>query len=365
MSVVTPLQPKFGFGYPESWPLSNPDSLLQYGSMIALELPVRPKTDSKILIAGYEAERQMAYYLKRAFDEPAYEYRVFNNLRLERRGDFAQIDHLVLHRYGFHLIESKSVAGTFTVDADGQFIRKSGRHTSGIPSPIEQVKRQYELLFQLLVDHKTELRRKMLGSLLQGTFGEFRFHCLVAIADHGIIKTSRCKKPAELLKADQIVKAIREYVDFQKKGSGFTGLIRSIRDKKIADETIPPYTDDEIDRITEFLLAQNTPLTRGVPASQPKAPRKTKKTSPDASRPPATPAVPKTIVPPHAAAAAPAKPPTNNMKRWSRVELDQLTQAFHAKTPASEVAGQLGRTAKAVRMRAQILDLIQSLDDWP
>ncbi len=72
--------------------------------------------------SGYEAEKQMAFYLRRAFgDSP--EVFVFNDLRLERDGEFAQIDHLVFHRFGFVTIESKSVVGTITVNAKGEFTR--------------------------------------------------------------------------------------------------------------------------------------------------------------------------------------------------------------------------------------------------
>jgi hypothetical protein len=71
------------------------------------------------LRAGFEAERQMAHYLHRAFATSADLY-VINDLRLvdpeqpEQDGSpgVAQIDHLVLHRYGAFIVESKSVTGT-------------------------------------------------------------------------------------------------------------------------------------------------------------------------------------------------------------------------------------------------------------
>ena len=49
----------------------------------------------------------MAHYLKRAFGDTSDIY-VFNDLRLLRRGEIAQIDHLVVHRWGFAIIESKA-----------------------------------------------------------------------------------------------------------------------------------------------------------------------------------------------------------------------------------------------------------------
>ena len=57
---------------------------------------------SKTHVAGRRAEEQMAFYLKRAFEQDD-KVRVFNNVRLETGDDAAQIDHLVLHSHGFVL----------------------------------------------------------------------------------------------------------------------------------------------------------------------------------------------------------------------------------------------------------------------
>ena len=56
---------------------------------------------------GYNAEKQMAFYLKRAFQESD-DIFVINDLRIEMNDDVAQIDHLIMHRFGFIVIESKS-----------------------------------------------------------------------------------------------------------------------------------------------------------------------------------------------------------------------------------------------------------------
>ena len=63
----------------------------------------------KFADAGAKAEAQMAFYLKRAFsDDP--DVWVFNDLRFRSdEEDVAQVDHLVMHRSGFIVIESKSV----------------------------------------------------------------------------------------------------------------------------------------------------------------------------------------------------------------------------------------------------------------
>ena len=66
--------------------------------------------------AGAEAERQMAHYLNRTFSQDP-DAHVLNGLRLENRErpeqdgspGKCQIDHLIVHRLGMFIIESKSV----------------------------------------------------------------------------------------------------------------------------------------------------------------------------------------------------------------------------------------------------------------
>jgi hypothetical protein len=49
---------------------------------------------------------------------------VFNDIRLQHDGEVVQIDHLVVHRHGMVVIESKSVSGEIHVLPDGQFVRQ-------------------------------------------------------------------------------------------------------------------------------------------------------------------------------------------------------------------------------------------------
>ncbi|MEO1407846.1 MAG: nuclease-related domain-containing protein, partial [Pseudomonadota bacterium] len=116
-----------------------------------------PRPTDPRLRAGIQAERQMAYYLHRAFATSSNLY-VINDLRLvdpeqpepdPRTGGsspgVAQIDHLVLHRFGAFIVESKSVTGTVTVrdDGGGDEWTRSGK---GMPSPLRQAERQGEFL---------------------------------------------------------------------------------------------------------------------------------------------------------------------------------------------------------------------------
>ncbi|MBZ9750321.1 NERD domain-containing protein [Deinococcus sp. HMF7604] len=207
--------------------------------MIVKELEPQQFTDP-LRRAGYEAERQMAFYLKRAFGEDPRKF-VFHNLRLERKGEVAQLDHLVLHRYGLVVVESKSVAGQVSINEQGEWTRWWNRQGRGMASPVLQARRQLDLLLALLTDHTTELMDRSLLGLKQRTFSGVRRDVLVAISDGGRI--TRKRDVPELVKADQIPDRVKSLIEREaEKTFGTFGL-----------------TEAELTRIQAFLRAQHTP----------------------------------------------------------------------------------------------------------
>ncbi|MDQ2732228.1 MAG: NERD domain-containing protein [Armatimonadota bacterium] len=90
-------------------------------------------SEDPLLKAGRTAEEQMAFYLRRAFGDDPY-ILVFNSLRLEADGDAAQIDHLILHRHGMIIIESKSVTSRVQINNRGEWIRWHDRVPRGMAS---------------------------------------------------------------------------------------------------------------------------------------------------------------------------------------------------------------------------------------
>ena len=76
----------------------------------------------KMTEAGVKAEKQMAFYLNRAFGEDD-KVCVINDLRLEYNGEVAQFDHLMVHEFGFVVVESKSVSTKVSVNKHGEWIR--------------------------------------------------------------------------------------------------------------------------------------------------------------------------------------------------------------------------------------------------
>ena len=211
------------------------------------------------LVAGQKAEEQMAFYLRRAFkDSPA--LLVFNGLRLVFGEDVAQIDHLVLHKYGVIIIESKSVATKVEVNDQGEWMRWYGRVAQGMPSPILQAQRQAEFLKKYLNAHAGGLLGKIVG--FQKRFGGMELDILVAISDCGIIERPRSKAavPKEVLKADQVVERVRTIYSQHQKANSLSAFLSP--SAKVGGYT---WSDEELSRIESFLLERHKPGTASAP----------------------------------------------------------------------------------------------------
>jgi hypothetical protein len=147
----------------------------------------------KFSLAGRRAEEQMAHYLKRFFGSSS-DVDVLNGLRIELRGEVAQIDHLILHPCGITIVESKSVAGSVQIKDDGQWIRWFNKQPQGMRSAVTQARMQGMMLRELLV---STVKQK-------GAFDKLEFDLLVAISDSGTIQWPSTGPLPEICKADQI-----------------------------------------------------------------------------------------------------------------------------------------------------------------
>ena len=159
--------------------------------------------------AGDDAERQMAHYLHRAFQQHPSVF-VLHGLRLrddaqaEQDGSpgVCQIDHLLVHRHGMFIVESKSVTDEVRVRADrshgDEWTRVYRGGEMGMPSPIRQAQRQADFLRAYLRHHDDRLlgrvpvglrtiARVVAGSDQRG-FGKMPIQAMIAISDGGIIR---------------------------------------------------------------------------------------------------------------------------------------------------------------------------------
>jgi hypothetical protein len=207
----------------------------------------RVETNDKFEQAGYIAESQMAFYLKREFkDDP--QFLIFNNLRFEKAGDACQIDHLVLHQYGMIIIESKSVTTRVEVNELGEWKRWFNNAWQGMPSPILQAQRQGKFLKDYLEEHVETLLNKIL--FMQTHFTKMPIDVLVAISDSGIINRPKNDKLDIVCKADQISDKVKAIAMKYRKTNSLLSL------------SLDPAYDlakDEIPRISQFLLTHHKP----------------------------------------------------------------------------------------------------------
>nr|WP_298413213.1 nuclease-related domain-containing protein [uncultured Halomonas sp.] len=123
-----------------------------------------------------------------------------NDLLIEHQGERAQIDHLVIHPFGFILIESKSIVGEAKVNAEGEWSRSYRGNWIGMPSPIRQAELQQKLLRSLLGANVERFLGKLLGIQTQVVHREWNVLCAVT----STVILHRDKMPKDV--ASKIVK---------------------------------------------------------------------------------------------------------------------------------------------------------------
>ncbi|GEM46956.1 nuclease-related domain-containing protein [Deinococcus cellulosilyticus] len=181
-----------------------------------LKAAAHPPTDDKLQTAGQKAEKQMAYYLERAFgNDPL--VLVFHDLRIEHGGFACQMDHLILHSWGWIIIESKSVVSEVQINAHGEWSRKWNGRFQGMASPVRQAERQQELFDAFMDEEIPKRMSRRLGLLGPIRAREFQSEVLVAISDQGLISGNN--RPAGVLKADAVVEEVKNRIHRSQKAA--------------------------------------------------------------------------------------------------------------------------------------------------
>jgi len=94
---------------------------------------------------GYKAEKENAYYLDFAFKENVHHI-LLHDIRIEHEGKVAQIDHIIINRFGIEVLESKSFTSTLSIRGDGSLDVEYGGKVQTFPNPIEQNNRHTKIL---------------------------------------------------------------------------------------------------------------------------------------------------------------------------------------------------------------------------
>ena len=191
-------------------------------------------------MAGEHQESQVSYFIDRYFGSNE-NYRILNDLVIEMNGFNSQIDHLIIYKAGFIVVESKSIQGSVRVNSLGEWERSYKEEWFGIPSPVQQAAVQIDNLKALLRENSSELLGKLLG--LQKGFGLRQYKTVIAISSSA--RLDRDNIPADIsqhiVKTEFLVDKIKGIT--QAANSGLKSFAKSE----------PRFTTDEMDRIYAFL----------------------------------------------------------------------------------------------------------------
>ncbi len=183
---------------------------------------------NKLEIAGENAEKQMIFYLERAFgDSENKDVIVLNDLRIEdTQGNIAQMDHLLIHPYGFVIIESKSVHGSVAINENGEWVRIYNRQKKGMRSPIKQAQMQKEVLVSVLEENKNKLfKQTMVNKLFKTSFHDYAFDVVVAISDSGVIERPQKYDTSMVVKADMVCDYVKDLIrKYEKKSKSLISM---------------------------------------------------------------------------------------------------------------------------------------------
>jgi hypothetical protein len=155
----------------------------------------------KTIKSGVSGEKDSAYYMDFYFGNSK-NWAVIHDLRLEHRGQVAQIDHLLINRFfDMYVLESKNYSHShrLKITPEGEFQIYYGKEYTGIPSPIEQNKRHIHLLGLFLKHHN--ILPKRVGISIRP-----RFKNLILLSPKSIIRRPLNKKfdTGSVIKADTL-----------------------------------------------------------------------------------------------------------------------------------------------------------------
>lgn len=213
--------------------------------------------------AAAAAQEHVGVLLRHAFAEDP-DIWVFNDLRYQDdSGSSVEIDHLILHRHGFVVVDSGSVCIPAQVDGKGEWTCVLGGRTVAVNSPVEQLRQQGEFLRRALDAYCEDLLGRFMG-VRQVTFQTCPFDPIVAVAESASL-TREVPVP-ELAKAGEVADRIREIYGCRRKVSASFAL-ESLRLSN--NEGIYNFKDREMAAIKGFLLEHHCPRPAGEPPAPP------------------------------------------------------------------------------------------------
>ncbi len=113
------------------------------------------------IAAGWKVERDAAYEIEFTFAESG-NFATIHDLRLEHKGNVAQIDHLIINRLmEIWVCESKHFAEGVAINEQGEWSRYYTGRAHGMPSPVEQNRRHILSLERLFNSGAVPLPKRL------------------------------------------------------------------------------------------------------------------------------------------------------------------------------------------------------------
>lgn len=206
-----------------------------------------PTSSDRRRRAGHDAETQLAFYLKRAFEQDP-QVRILNGIRLEDGDDAAQIDHLVVYPYGMIVIESKSVYGEVKVNAQGEWSRSYRGRYQGMASAKLQADRQVSFLRYYLQANAQQVSTT--SGRKPRTFTEMPVDVLVAVSDGAMIHRPQDVALDYLIKAEGVPLQVAQMLTERKPKRSLLGFKSGFS-----------FAEGELEGVVAFLMSRHAPLT--------------------------------------------------------------------------------------------------------
>ena len=170
-----------------------------------------------------------------------------SDLFLKREQSEAWVDHLLIHRYGFIVVESRTLCVPCTRTLEGRWLQKRGEELYQVPSPVERVKHNARLVVELLRDQSEVLLiddRDMIGKLSVDVY--------VSIALQGDLLTEGMSFSSLVVH----VQALGGLINYKHQERYFAERGRL---HKGSYELPPALDEDERLELGEYLLRQHQP----------------------------------------------------------------------------------------------------------
>jgi len=211
--------------------------------------------DLILLKNGIEAEKQNAYYIDFYLKDNKHLI-VLHDIRLEYDGRTAQIDHMLISRFGIELLESKSFKGTLSINDDGSLKVDYNRNIKSFPNPLEQSKRHANVLKKFLSSNVD------LGKRIE-LFGGFEINSTVLI--HPKTTITNKKLPENFFRADTYISERNKIIDKMSVLDALKSAAKMIdidTAKELANTIINAHKPINFDYENKYKISNPTNITK-------------------------------------------------------------------------------------------------------